>query len=382
MLLPSTSSLTGLALLAHSAFTSASVLPERRSNTYLNNAHAAIAKMQTFYNNPSPGFWTSGWWNSALCLTLLADLRAYDKSGFITGITDGPNGVFLHTLNSQHRDNNGALGYDNFYDDELWWVVALIKTYDATGNRQFLNAADASFQSVVANDGQSPCGGIYNANANQHDDRVASSTIATTLYVEAAAMLANRMPAKKTQYTNLALKQWQWVSNHLLIDSIIQGDSLVGSACTNYKAQLTYYEGVAMSGLVALYHATGKASYLTTAENMAVMVMSGKYPDLVINGIVTEYCDGNLSCNQDTAQFKGVMMRGLKTVHDANPKAAGGKIPSFLQKNADSIWAHSRGGGNMLGLRWKGPYNQGSDANLQLAAHSSATMALVMAAIV
>ncbi|KAG9753906.1 hypothetical protein KCU75_g12872, partial [Aureobasidium melanogenum] len=101
----------------------------RATNQYLTNSHSAITELQTFYNSPRPGFWSAGWWNTANCLTLLADLRAKDSSSFLTSITDGTNGVFTHTLNSQGKDSTGALNWDDFFDDQLWWVVALIKTY-------------------------------------------------------------------------------------------------------------------------------------------------------------------------------------------------------------------------------------------------------------
>lgn len=382
MLFTAAARFVGLFLLSNTPFSSAGVIPERRSTSapYLANAHTAITRMQQFYNSPRPGFWTNGWWNSAQCLTLLADLRQQDSSTFLTSITDGPNGVFQHTLASQNRDSTGALAWDDYFDDQLWWVMALLKTYDVTGNHTFLTVANASFTSVALNDAVStPCGGLYNAYPQQ-SGRVASSTIATVLYVEAAAMLATRIPALKTHFINLAVNQWSWISKNLLINGIIQGDSLTGNTCNNNHAFLTYIEGVAISALVWLNDATGQASYLTTAETIANNTMSGKF-GMVDNGIVTEYCDASLSCDPDEAQFKGVLMRGLKMLAFTNPKACGGNIPSFVKKNANSIWANSRGSDNLLGEAWAGPFSQASDTATQLASHSSATMALVMAAV-
>jgi len=357
-------------------------MPERRSNPYLANAHAAITTLQTYYNSPYQGFWTDGWWNSANTLTFLADLRRKDSSKFLTGLTDGQNGIFQHTLDSQHRDSTGALTYDDFFDDELWWVVGLISAYDTTGQREYLLAANESFAKVVRDDQPSPCGGIYNAYAGEQY-RVSSSTIATALYVEAAAQLANRMPAMKSHYIQLAQNKWAWIKSNLLIDGIIQGDSLTDyPSCNNNHAFLTYIEGVCISGLVALNRATGNAAYLATAESIANETMSGNYGGMVVNGILTEFCDADLSCNQDEAQFKGIFMRGLKVLHDAKPTAANNGIPAFLRANADSIWAKSRNGNNLLGLKWAGPFAMGADAATQLASHSSATMALVYAAMV
>ncbi|GAB7353314.1 hypothetical protein MBLNU459_g3812t1 [Dothideomycetes sp. NU459] len=382
MLFTNVAQFVGLFLLSSTTPASASAIPERRatSATYLSNAHAAITRMQQFYNTPRPGYWTNGWWNSAQCLTLLADLRQKDSSTFLTSITDGPNGVFQHTLASQNRDSTGALAWDDYFDDQLWWVMALLKTYDVTGNRTFLTVANETFTSVSRNDAEStPCGGLYNSYPQQ-TGRVASSTIATVLYVEAAAMLATRIPSLKSHFISLAETQWNWVSKNLLINGIIQGDSLAGSTCTNNHAFLTYIEGVAISATVWLYDATGQVSWLNLAETLANNTMSGKF-GMVNNGIVTEFCDASLTCNPDIAQFKGILMRGLKMLAFTKPSAVGGTIPAFIKKNADSIWANSRGSDNLLGEAWAGPFNRASDTATQLASHSSATMALVMAAV-
>ncbi|KAG9720615.1 hypothetical protein KCU59_g17509, partial [Aureobasidium melanogenum] len=150
----------------------------------------------------------------------------------------------------------------------------------------------------------------------------------------------------------------------------------------NNHAFLTYIEGVALQALVALYHATNDASYLTTADTLATELLSGKYGMMDSNKIAQEFCDSDLSCNPDEAQFKGIMMRGLRTLRDAKPSAAGGQIQSFLTKNADSIWNNSRQSGtNLLGEKWAGPFALGSSQALQLSSHSSATMALVQAAL-
>lgn len=382
MFLTVAAQVVALVFLLNGVSTSASVIPERRSTSapYLANAHAAITRMQQFYNTPRPGFYTNGWWNSAQCLTLLADLRQEDSSTFLTSITDGTNGVFQHMLASQNRDSTGALAWDDYFDDQLWWVVALLKTYDVTGSTTFLTAANESFTSITLHDTVStPCGGLYNSYPQQ-SGRVASSTIATALYVEAAAMLATRIPALKSHFIGLATTQWNWIAKNLLIDGIIQGDSLTGTTCSNNHAFLTYIEGVSISALVWLYDATGQASYLSTAETIANNTMSGKF-GMVDNGIVTEYCDATLTCDPDEAQFKGVLMRGLKMLAWTNPKACGGTIPSFVKKNAASIWANSRGSDNLLGEAWAGPFSRASDNATQLASHSSATMALVMAAV-
>lgn len=79
---------------------------------YLSMAHQAIAAMQTMYNTPRPGQWSGGWWNSANAYTLLADLRVHDHSSFLGKITNGKNGVFVHTVVTQDKTAIGGLKYD------------------------------------------------------------------------------------------------------------------------------------------------------------------------------------------------------------------------------------------------------------------------------
>ncbi|GAM86193.1 hypothetical protein ANO11243_042050 [Dothideomycetidae sp. 11243] len=367
------------------ATTSASTVPQPPS--YMTRAHKAVTKLQTFYNTPTSGWWSEGWWNTAQCLTLLADLRSVDDSDFIKSITDGPNGVFTHTLQGQHMDN-GYLAYDGYFDDELWWVIALIQVYDVTGQKKFLEVARLSFERVVRDDQPTQCGGLWNAYDGQ-PDRV-DSTIATSLFVKAGALLAARIPSMKDHFLSPALTQLAWIEQHLLINGIIAGDELSPyPSCSNDMAYLTYIEGTMIGAYVALWQVTGEADYMSKAESIASQTLSENFDTLVVNGIITEFCDHDNSCNADIAQFKGILARGLRILHAANPNALNGSIPAFLQKNADSIWGKSKGKNGLLGMNWSGPFvlvsNAGSaeeNRKVRISSHSSATMALVAAAIV
>ena len=189
-------------------------------SSYLTNAHSAITKLQTFYR-PN-GIWLAGWWNSANCLILLADLRKYESSSFLTSITDGSDGVFLTTLNKAPPNVTNGFLYDNYYDDEGWWTIALIRTYDVTGDVSFLTAAEATFNDIASGATSNvPCGGLRWTKPTGPD-----SVIATLLFVQAAAELAMRYPSQKSYYLDLALEQWNWITPHILVDNWIQADGL------------------------------------------------------------------------------------------------------------------------------------------------------------
>lgn len=228
-----------------------------------------------------------------------------------------------------------------------------------------------------------PCGGLYNAGPGIPGR--AQSTIATLLYIQVTALLAVRYPGDASYFIGLSQGQWQWVWNNIWQYNYIRGDGqkqVPGSnQCTNNGAILSYIEGTAINALVALNAATGNGTYLQLANTIATTSLYDR--GLNQNGILHDTCDnesGAFGCNPDEAQFKGIFMRGLRTLYDVMPSAVNGQIPAFLRGNANAIWANARGPNNLLGQRWSGPYNDpGTDEDLQLAQHSSATMALVAA---
>ena len=70
------------------------------SQNYTSEAEASLTTLQTWYNSTS-GIWdTTGWWNSANCLTVLGDLAAIDPK-----VEAQASGVFANTLVQAQKYN-------------------------------------------------------------------------------------------------------------------------------------------------------------------------------------------------------------------------------------------------------------------------------------
>ncbi|KAK0813987.1 hypothetical protein LTR75_004442 [Friedmanniomyces endolithicus] len=192
----------------------------------LADAEGSYQALQRFYNE-SIGLWipSTGWWNSANCLTVIADLAAIDggvkaQSESVFGNTFreaqlynlqmqkvvGPD-YLPHTYYGHHwpyfpqgwhrpepHQTNGFL--NSYCDDEGWWALAWIAAYDVTGNWQYLATAESIFEDMKAAAGTTPCGGLIwwdkshtyvNATANE-------------LFLDVAAHLANRGGNRATYY--------------------------------------------------------------------------------------------------------------------------------------------------------------------------------------
>ena len=149
------------------------------TQSFTSNAEAALSVLNQWYDQ-STGLWdTTGWWNSANCITVLADLAAVDGNVMSTvtpifsntftqaqaqavnvakfidasGLIQSVNSSGItNTLNQRRRKslfpraNNGFL--NNYYDDEGWWALGWIAAFDLTQDADYLNIAISIFNDV------------------------------------------------------------------------------------------------------------------------------------------------------------------------------------------------------------------------------------------
>lgn len=137
-------------------------------------ASSASRTLQTWYNNDT-GLWDStGWWNSANALTTLADFAAFEPSlnitmrelfnnTFIQAPLNNPTVVKVRTpyftnsyttWQSAQRQLctplKASTGFtNNFYDDEGWWALAWLKIFDLTHDRRYLQSAIELFEDMT-----------------------------------------------------------------------------------------------------------------------------------------------------------------------------------------------------------------------------------------
>ncbi|KAI1470645.1 glycoside hydrolase family 76 protein [Daldinia caldariorum] len=364
------------------------------SATYASYSVDGLKALQGWYNRET-GLWdTTGWWNSANCLTVLADFAVIDPAAstslnipeIIQNTYDqaqktpvkatkilSPIGLPVSSyirVPASKRSELSKRGFDNFlndyYDDEGWWALALIHSHDVgvkgMGDQEYLQAAVDIFEDMKK--GNSTCGGIFWSKVTPY-----TNAIANELYLAVAASLANRIPSRKDYFLDVAKTQWDWFKKSGLInkDNLIN-DGLTDDCKNNGMNTWTYNQGVILGGLVELSKATGDKSLLTTAQTIA----SAAITKLSKDGILFEGCEPD--CGSDGAQFKGIFMRNLHYLQAAAPMEP---IKNFLLTNADTIWAKNRNDKNQLGTTWAGPFG-----NATAGTQSSALDTIVAAAAV
>ena len=368
------------------------------------NAEAAYSTLMQWYNT-SNGLWvpSTGWWNSANCLTVVADLAAIDPTVKSEASTIWQNTLTNAQAYNQHQQkvmgaamlmttvqgstqSASTSGFLNgYYDDEGWWALAWIAVYDLTGNVQYLNTAVSIFNDMYSAYGTTPCGGIWWDKAHTY-----VNAIANELFLSVASHLANRVSGKKSYYVSIAKAQWAWFQHSGLINSEhLINDGLTTSTCKNngettwscessyvypiYALKLTLHtdnQGVILGGLVELNKASPNSSYISTAQAIADAAISHLTDS---NGILHDSCEPN--CGSDGSQFKGVFARNLQILQKAAGKSG---YATFLQTNADAIWQDDNQNGK-LSVVWSGPYVSPANASTQSSAMDAIVGALAVA---
>ncbi|KAK4125492.1 glycoside hydrolase family 76 protein [Parathielavia appendiculata] len=332
--------------------------PRADSASYSDNSLAAAKALQGCVNVPSI---IANTFSNAQRVVATAH-----KTVSSTGLT---------TSSYRYQPTPSKRGFSEFvndyYDDEGWWALALIRAWDLTHQHTYLDMAERIFADMHNGTDGTCGGGVW-----WSKERAYKNAIANELYLSVAAGLANRIVGKKAQYTQLAKASWTWFrSSGMINEHNLVNDGLMihadGKCANNGQNTWSYNQGVVLGGLVELAKATDDASYLNPAVAIAKAALALLSDG---NGIIREVNECEPDCGSDGSQFRGIFVRNLRYLHLAVPHEA---FRTAIVKNADSIWAHNRNGKNQLGIKWTGPPELGEGPNAST--HSSAMDVIVAA---
>ncbi|KAF9900796.1 hypothetical protein EC991_006882 [Linnemannia zychae] len=353
-----------LALTVVATVTTSLFAPTYASSTkaqYTQEAYTGIIALNRNWYNQDTGLWDGAWWQSANALTTLADFaRLQPTAANPLGIAN----IIQNTVKNAPKKFPGFI--NSFYDDEGWWAMGLIHSYDATGDESYLETAVDIFNDMKTGSG-TPCkGGIF-----WSKDRKYVNAVANELYIAVAAALANRIPSNST-YAQIAITEWRWFQGTGMINGQnLINDGLDGNCKNNGLQTWTVNQGVILGALVELSKSQPGGEVLNTARVLAKAAIKALSNQ---NGILVEIdkCEMQASaCGFDAKQFKGVFVRNLGYL---NQVINDEEIRAFILKNADSIWSKNRDVNNKMGVAWAGPVIAVNGAS-----HGSALDALVAA---
>lgn len=302
------------------------------------------AALLKFYNRQTGLFDTTGWWNSANSITVLADASELGHRKQFAP-------VFANTFTQAQTKAAGFL--NEFYDDEGWWALAWVGAYDRTGDRRYLKMSQSIFADMSGGWDDTCGGGIW-----WNKDRHYKNAIANELFFSVATKLAlHAKGVEKQHYLDWANREWAWFRRSGMINSeSLVNDGLNQSCHNNGQATWSYNQGVILGGLVGLNRLAHDDSLLQQAHAIAVAAI-GHLSDA--QGILRDPCEPK--CGGDATQFKGIFARNLIQLQRVAPDP---QYAKFLEVNADAVWTKDRIGEDRFGLVWSGPPDAGDAATL------------------
>ena len=331
---------------------------ESQTSSWAQRSSLAVNSLQSWYDDQTGLYRTTGWWNAANIITTLAD---YSR---ITGSQEYRS-TFQTTLLAAQKTYPGFI--NRYYDDEGWWALAWIDVYDLTSDPQYLTLAESIFLDMSGGWDDTCSGGIW-----WSKDRKYKNAIANELFLSAAAHLARRAtrPQDRAMYRSWANREWQWFSHSQMINADhLVNDGLSESCENNHRTTWTYNQGVIVGALAELYRTSHNPAFLSNARMITEATLSA--PALTdAQGILHDSCEPN--CGADGTQFKGIFVRNLRSLDEIAPLP---RYEKFVYANADSIWKGAQAPGYYLGPVWVAPFGV-ADASTQ----SSALDTLITAA--
>ncbi len=228
-----------------------------------------------------------------------------------------------------------ARGYSSdFYDDENWLALALMRTHDLTRTDAYLAQAEALFLHIADAWDETCCGetpgGIWWDAA--HSQKATASNGGPVI---TAARLAER--TGDGSYLELAEKYYAyWLATmvdpqtHEVTDHVTADGEMV-------HWSFTYNEGVMIGAALELHRATGEARYLTDARSFAARILAEQTADSSVGPVLS---DGTAdACRGDCQQFKGIGYRYLHALERFAPDA---ELGALLTATAESVWTTAR----------------------------------------
>jgi len=295
--------------------------PKNFTTADATTAYTAFNKY--FYNSSAKLYYSStskdslgAIWTQAVYWDLAMDVyqRTNDPAQ-LTMITD----IYTGAVNQydNYNWNNSTTWF--IYDDMMWWVTALARANQLTGNTAYLQHSVDGFNHVWAGSYDPVNGGMFWD--FQHSGKNACINYPTVI----AAVRLYQI-TKDTTYLSKAKSIYAWSKANLFNATNGEiADHKIGNGAPGYQ-DYTYNQGSAIGAAVMLYKVTNDTSYIADAKMAADYTKN----NMCINGILP--AEGNFN---EQGVLKSIFAQYIMMlVNDGGQK----QYLTWIQQNANTGW--------------------------------------------
>lgn len=337
---------------------------------FLENSHPAGTGVPETFNY---------WW---LAHVIDARLDAFERTGD-TAWRDQAEEGYRNIV-----ERNGGQLFNDYFDDMLWFALAILRLHAATGRESYLADAVAIWDHVVA-EGWNDAGGASLAWRKQQleykntpangplvilsarlERAVRAAEADAVPATEAATEPATDADADGRDFRGYATAAFAWLEENLVGDDgfVEDGINREGDGRVDTQWRFTYNQGLYVGAAVELARSTGDAGYLDRAVRTA-------------RTAIAELSDGSVFRDEgeggDEGLFKGVFYRYLgeltRSLGEAGRDEERGEFDDFVRRGTDRLWDTAFDG------QWLRPANDwsvSSDESIPYSTQLSAIMAI------
>lgn len=274
-----------------------------------------------YYNADNAGNATFNYWPQAHALDVLIDAYLRTRNPvYLAHAADWRAGV--------PRMNGGSF-LNEFYDDMQWNALAMLRAYDATNDRTWLDATLVVWEDIQTGWNPAMGGGI----AWRKGQRGYKNTPANA----PACILAARLYQRLNRPADLdwAIRIYDWQKQTLVDPAtgyVYDGINRLNDGKIDLSWKFTYCQGVFIGAAHELYRITKNPTYLNDALKTAQFTLTD--PTLTVAGLLRDEGGG------DGGLFKGIFVRYLTqlALEPDVPEATRLRYATFLKFNAETLW--------------------------------------------
>jgi predicted alpha-1,6-mannanase (GH76 family) len=260
-----------------------------------------------------------------------------------------------------------AIGWSrDFFDDENWMALALLRAFDLTGTQKYLVEARALLDDIVQNATDSSCCGATPGGLWWDRPHTQKATAANAGAVVTAVRAWQR--TGNTSYLDFAKTVWAYWDAHM-VDKATHAvfDHIAAPSGNVVKYKFTYNEGLMIGASLALDEATKDPKYLAEAHAIAGYMVGSETVATPYGRVLFDGAES--ACTGDCPQFKGIGYRYLAALHAKDPRPDYAEV---LKASEQSLVAVARDPATgLFGVDWSMP-----PGTLYVESSSSAAAAL------
>jgi len=308
----------------------------------------ATVAFNSFYSNffnPSKGLFylntnheeVASGWTQAIFFDIMLDNYARTKNAAdldkINAMYQGAYSRYASFVWADIKNKNGWI-----YDDMLWMIIALIKGYNVTGEKAYLDTAISGLD-FVWEDAYDPAVGAIKW--SWKDGSRAYMATSNYPYIIAAMMLYNI--TRDQAYLDKAKKIYSWTRNNLFRPATGRvADHVVENDPPGFE-DYTYNQGTCIGANILLFKATGEATYLNDAIKAADYTKNNMSN---VNGILVAEDYG------ERGVFKAIFAQYIyELIYDMGQK----QYLPWIMSNIASAWFNRDSQRNLMYLNYTVP---------------------------